>query len=594
MKRALVALIIVALPLAAGAQTGGPALKVVPDRTRLEVGERFWVSVILEGNNAQYKGPFPIPDLSPYLRLVHTTDLSSQRSIQIINGLKIQSASFHSRYQFEAGQVGLIEFPAISYRVGKTLIKSKPFKLEIVPPKSFGDPSKSSGWSPPTDPYLDLVLSKEEVYVGEQVIASWYIYYKENIHEFEWPPFRPPSEFTIADLGSATSLGRSNKMVGGKPWFVDFLHSEALYPNKAGALKVEPIKCRYAKRAKGRRSWGFMIQENVVSPSRTVKVKPLPDEGRPDDFTGAVGRFNIQLSQARTKIKANQQFNFTLTVIGTGHPDFIPKPEISLPKGFDLYTEDAQSEVNQERGTAIGIRRFKLIIVPHLPGDYDLAPFHFSYFDPEEQRYKTARSKRIKLKVEPGDDDDGIPLAVISSPQTLTGTANSRFIKLDSAPTLSRSGLLLGSRAALIAQLMPLILVAVALGVRKRRDRLFGDVAYARRIRAAKSSLKTLTKAEKTAEAGDAARACSLIHRALAGYVADCSNLPAQGMTTADALAALRDLGAPESVIVRAKEIFDRLDMARFAPGASGRESLSEVIGKVRELIASLEKGNGG
>ena len=108
----LTALLIVPF-LAAAQQPTEVRLTVTADRTRLFVGESLTLRVQLEGPNVEYQGPFPIPDLMPYLWLTDTSPPSTSQNMQLINGRMFRSGVIHMSYVFEAKQAGTVTIAPI-------------------------------------------------------------------------------------------------------------------------------------------------------------------------------------------------------------------------------------------------------------------------------------------------------------------------------------------------------------------------------------------------------------------------------------------------------------------------------------------------
>ena len=74
-----------------------------------------------------------------------------------------------------------------------------------------------------------------------------------------------------------------------------------LYPQKTGKLDIEPLSFDITVEVPTNRRDIFgsrlMTQANrtVSAGNRTINVKPLPEAGKPEDFTGAVGDFNFNV-----------------------------------------------------------------------------------------------------------------------------------------------------------------------------------------------------------------------------------------------------------------------------------------------------------
>jgi hypothetical protein len=594
MKRAIYFLLALLIPVLALAQGQEAQLTATVDRSRLAVGERMTLTIKLEGDNVENNGPFPAPDLMPYLWQVDKQGPFSQQNVQMINGVFTRSGSLRMDYIYEAKQAGTVTIAPIRYRVNGILVQSDPIKVEVSEPSAPETQAVDTSWQPPSDPYLEIRLDKSQAYVGEQIVASWYIYFRRPFFQASLSQQPTAGDFVSADLGQVSQLNPMTKSFGGTTWQLAFLKATAFFPIKAGDDVIEPLAITFGYDRGQGGFFGVMPEQHTASSkSVTVKVLPLPGEGKPGDFSGAVGDFKITFDRDSGSVKVNEQFKFIMTVEGTAHPDYMPKPEAALGSEFDLYTEAADKRISQDKGQARSQRTFNMILVPHQPGTFTLPPFTFSYFDPADKTYKVARSQQIKLVVT-GTAQSASSAGSGEEPGVIkTVGQDLRYIKPD-RPDLKEQRLwIISSPLLLAAQLAPLLAVALAWGLRRRSDRFHHDVAYARKSRAVKRSRKILKEASAAVRAEEAAQAFALVHRAVAGYVADRLNLPDLGMTTADAAASLRQFGISEEKAQEVEAVLSECDRARFMPGALSASSAAKLLERAEALLKRMEKENG-
>ena len=79
------------------------------------------------------------------------------------------------------------------------------------------------------------------------------------------------------------------------------LRKTVLYPQKTGKLNIEPLSLDIKVQVPTNRRDIFgsrllkTVHRTVAAGNRTINVKPLPKEGRPLDFSGAVGSFDFEI-----------------------------------------------------------------------------------------------------------------------------------------------------------------------------------------------------------------------------------------------------------------------------------------------------------
>jgi len=593
MKRfALIILLLAAFP-AAGRQGEEAVLRAEPDRTSLTVGEHLELNVSLEGPDVSSMASFDMPDMPPQLRVIRAGVPSTQFSTQIINGRVSKYGKISVSYLIEARAPGRAVIPPVKFRLGSRLLSTEPVVINISEPRTASEAAGDTAWKPPSDPYLQITLDKDEAYVGEQVMASWYLYYQKRFAEAGIAQVPTAGDFMVHDLGTVSSLNPVTKVFGNEKWNAAYIKGMALFPIQAGTAVVEPLVLTVQVSSDRIDFFGRMMagRTRVQSEPLKLTVKPLPEEGRPANFSGATGNFEITLDRTSGRLKTNEQFKFNITVRGTGHPDLIPKPEIELPPGIEIYTEAVEKKVREEGGKVIGSRLFSMILVPRQEGNYTLEPFEFSYFDPQTESYRVARSPRISLQVEKGQ-------AITASPAYGQGPAFSsmgqdlRYIKPD-REELAEKGSILFTPAAAGLQALPVFALAAAWLWRKRRERLSRDPAYARTLRAGRRSRKFIAQARKAAEQGDAGLAYAQAYRAVTGFIGDRTNRPDEGMTAAEAAEVLEKAGASDDTVARVSKFLSECDRARYAPGAASEQDPRKIAEIAAELVRILDRETG-
>jgi hypothetical protein len=133
----------------------------------------------------------------------------------------------------------------------------------------------------------------------------------------------------------------------------------------------------------------------------TVVAKPIPNDGQPDDFTGAVGRYVIETQVDRTSAQAGDPIELTIRVRGTGLMETIVAPPLSeLPELTARFRVSKQSLAGQVTGDT---KTFVTTIRPLDRSVTEIPEIPFSYFDPDAAEYETSYSDPIAIDVSPAD-----------------------------------------------------------------------------------------------------------------------------------------------------------------------------------------------
>jgi TolA-binding protein len=130
----------------------------------------------------------------------------------------------------------------------------------------------------------------------------------------------------------------------------------------------------------------------------SIKVLPIPTAGRPADYRGAVGRYQIAIDAGPTHVKSGDPINLLIGVSGTGPMELVQAPPLAeLPKlsaDFKVPTEPLAGFVKGEQ------KVFQTTIRPRKPGITFIPSIPFSYFDPGIGKFETVYSKPVPIKVD--------------------------------------------------------------------------------------------------------------------------------------------------------------------------------------------------
>jgi len=215
---------------------------------------------------------------------------------------------------------------------------------------------------------------------------------------------------------------------------------------------------------------GSVHKQSIVlkSPDVPLTVLPLPAEGRPPNFSGAVGHFKLEASVDSTQVRAGEPLELRLAVNGDGNFDRVTTPGLPESDQFKTYTPSV-------KGLDHG-KTFVQAVVPQRPGTSEIPPVELTFFDPDEARYLTARSTPIPIEVKPG-----LALATTRAgvaPEVATGPPLAPNAELEGRPVASLQPLYL-RRSFWLAQLAPFGLLGFAAGLVAHRRRAASDPHHA-------------------------------------------------------------------------------------------------------------------
>jgi tetratricopeptide (TPR) repeat protein len=442
---------------------------------------------------------------------------------------------------------------------------------------------------------LELSLPRTEVYVRERLpLGLKLLVGAVRVTDLQYPQI-PGDGFALEKFPEPAQ--RREQTARGTMQVVDF--TTTLTPLKPGTLTVGPATMSMSLVVQSRRNRGFFggfFDESrplqLQSQPITLTVLPLPSDGRPADFSGAVGRFTFETTATPTDVAAGDPVTVTMVVRGDGSLDGLASP--SIPGGGDgLRVYPPQSS----QGTpAPGERTFEQVVIPLREGTVTLPPVRLSFFDPAARVYRTLTPPPIALTVRASAQAHATP--EIFGAQRVPAPATERpatlgrdivFIK-DAPGTLTPIGARpYHSAVWWLVQLLPVGLWAIAASYAKRHRRLTDDVRYARFTRAGRAARSALDDARAALGRGELAGGHDVVAGAIRDYLAAKLDLP-PGTIAEAAPSRLRAAGVDGAVADRVVEFFAGCEALRFAPGGGSTDDLVRTIERADDIVRTLER----
>lgn len=299
---------------------------------------------------------------------------------------------------------------------------------------------------------------------------------------------------------------------------------------------------------------------SVASRPLVLRILPLPEEGRPSGFTGAVGRFTIRAHAAPRELEAGASLRLSLVIEGEGNLATLEPPRLDDLEGFHVYGRI------EEPGTG---RRAVTYDLAALSEEVRAVPkIRFPFFDPgPPTAWRVAESQPIPLTVRPapaaGPTGGGRGTPGVDEPYGLKSPA-----------ALGRGGPSHHPSGALILGVLGLPWIA-ALGLwawLRARDRERGDPEGARARRAAAEFRQRISGAPMV-PAG-----------AMAEYLGARLRCPAAAVIAPDLAARLTRAGVPDALAARAAALLRELVAARY-----GGHAADDRLEAARALVDELE-----
>lgn len=254
--------------------------------------------------------------------------------------------------------------------------------------------------------FLRLTSPKTSIYVNEVVPLELtaFVRGRNSIDDID-PPNLKNENMIIKSF--QRNLTQENLTIDGYEFSVVKIQG-AIFPLQSGeqVLEQASLNCRFIDRSSrsggGFRSFFANLQSRTLqSNSLSFDVKPLPKEGKPATFSGAVGNFDMEIKITPRKLQIGDPISVDITVEGVGNFDRLAAPTFLIKDPEKWRTYEARKIIDpneQSDGVVSGKCNFTQIVIP-LSETSELPSYEISYFNPETEQYETRQTLPIPLDI---------------------------------------------------------------------------------------------------------------------------------------------------------------------------------------------------
>ena len=357
--------------------------------------------------------------------------------------------------------------------------------------------------------HLIAEVSKTNPYLNEAITVVYKLYVSNDVsitrswQEIDNPKFEDFWSQNIADKGKQQIFEGTFK---GKPYRYVILRKVVLYPQKTGALIIEPLTLDIPIDVQGNSRDIFgrrrmtRVNRTISAGKRTITVKPLPIEGKPDNFSGAVGAFHFNVSTNKSTLDANEALELKIRVKGTGNLKLFNLPSLNLPSSLEVYEPVRDNKIAVNIKGMNGFINDTYTVIPQYKGSYPIRPISFSYFNPPSKSYKTVSSDEIIIQVENGPiPNQPNKVKDDASNENSISLANDQFKYIKTSTKLISINRPVFFKTSLFWYLtgIPFLLIPLIILIGATRRKRLSDVEGKRFRKATKLAKKYLSAAKK-------------------------------------------------------------------------------------------------
>jgi hypothetical protein len=530
--------------------------------------------------------------------------LGPSRRISIVNGVTESSIAF--TYSLFPLQTGEFEIPSVAIEADGETFYTEPIKVQVVDAGAAGSTAQSPAsavQSLEDKIFIGVEVPQKTFYKQEPVPVNIVLYVSGvQVRDIQMPQIAKNGDF---DIGEYAQPQQTERIVQGMRFDV-LEFKTVLYPLKTGALTLGPVTigANIISQVQGgndldnfNRFFGDdffsgMFQRierhpvTINSQPITLSVMEVPEKGRPADFSGAVGKFDLDVKVSPTEVKAGDPITVRMSLKGQGNLELANLPQLRETKLMKVY----DPQVRQENGERIA----EQVVIPQSENLSEIPAIKFSYFDSYAGEYRTVQKGPFPVRVKPPERGEDLKIVGPTGKQVNFPAATETlgedivFIKEDIGRIYPMGYSIL--RSWQFYFLLSLIMGGwiTLLLIWNLRYRLANDESFAGKMMAPRSARKGIVLARQLAAAGQKQEFYDVVFKTLQNYMNRKYNI-APGSFSLDTVRDCLPQLKPE-IFEMLSSIFMECEIVRYAAATITNDQMHRTGQTLEKLIDQLER----
>ncbi len=560
------------------------SVSLTPDRTEATLPDSIRIIVSVSGTRND--------DAQPVLYGMESFNIrrgGTSSRVEIINGQV--NAGIDYTFFIQPKKPGTFKIGPAEIKIKNQTFQSNTEILKIVKPVQTSSADRGPL-------FLNAELSSTKVYVDEQVIYTLKLYRQMRVRDITLN--LPEVEHLVfKQLGKP----REYQSVYNNQSFHVLEVRYALVSSKEGSYAIGPSRMNMIvmqPRGQSHRnlfddlfskddffSFSTGHPRTLASQELKFSVTPLPDKGRPDDFSGLVGSFKIDSKLEPATIKAGESATLTVTINGRGNVKRIPDLKMQELEQTKIYEDQPVLKVETDDKGVTGSKIMKWAIVPEKEGTCRIPPLRVSFFDTRTHQYQVIESSPHAFTVLPGKKE---PISTSTDHTKKHGNSNlvkeevkelgSDILPIHGSVKGLEPGFYLyhGSLLFWMVLLLPVFIYLAFFWGMKFHNKSSTTIAVTK----AKKAAKTFTKKFRRGNINS-----SELALLIRDYLNDRFGLPIGSLTSDEAVVILESKGVSLDTAQKLQIILKRLEDTIY----SGKgDELCDIEEDIPKLVKQIEK----
>lgn len=507
-----------------------------------------------------------------------------------INGVRSFSKTYI--YILQPKAKGKFTIGQASIDIDGRTYKTAPIAITVTEAVAAPSIDKTSNDVARESLFLLAEVSKPNPYLNEAVSVTYRLYVGSNValNDLQWltvPKFpnfwSQEIKMQEYEIGDCSYQGRNYRCI--------VVKKVVLYPQKTGTITLEPLTMDavLSVPTNQRDFFGRMMYEQVsrrvTSGNKTINVKDLPEEGKPDNFSGAVGDFSFAVTPNKQTLKGNESMQLKVEVSGSGNLKLFDLPKPTFPSSLEVYAPEQNDDISTTLAGMKGRIEQTYTIVPQYKGKYPISGMAFSYFNPNTHKYETIKTDELWIDVTEGAANEDTPTDVANDNNL--PSSHFRAQQPNTGLVAMHQPAFFGSVRYYLYLLLPLLLIPIALIAWRIRERRAGDIEGAKVRTANRLAKKYLSEAKR--KLADKDHFYEALERALHNYLKAKLKIETAEMSKEKINELLLARHAAPETVERFIRLLANCEMARYSQHHTDA-SVESDFGNAVQVITELDK----
>ena len=439
--------------------------------------------------------------------------------------------------------------------------------------------------------FLLAEVSKANPYLSEAVSVTYRLYVGGEVALSELRGVNVPkyANFWSQDI-NFPEYKIENCTYQGRQYRCIVVKKVVLYPQKVGNITLDPftleatLNVPTSQRDFFGRPMYEQVRRRITSGGKTLEVRNLPEEGKPENFSGAVGEFSFDVNASKHTLKAGESLQLKVQVLGSGNLKLFEMPKPTFPSSLEVYSPEQKEDINTSLAGMRGHVEQAYTIVPQYKGKYPISGLSFSYFNPNTGKYVTLKTDDIWIDVTDG------PISENKRMDNEQGNLSEKQFKgVQSYANLQPKNktLFFGSVPYYLCLLLPLCIIPIVLLLWYVKQKREGDIQGTKARLANRLAKKYLSEAKQ--KLNDKSTFYEALERALHNYLKAKLKIETSEMSKEKITDLLLEKHAEASTVNSFIQLLSNCEIHRYSQQHT-EASLTKDFQEAIRVISDLDK----